>query len=536
MLRRGVTVIIALLLVTTAAARASRPVAGPAPATIQSAAPGAGPGLRTLVLYDTTGEFGWTGEMNAVRIGHLVSHGSTWVMHPVSRYTTGEMAGYTAVVYVGSSHQEPLPAAFLDDVLSGTRPVLWMYDNIWRLTAHAGNFPAGHGWDPIAYETAAVNAVEYRGAVLRRDPAIASSGVVHTKIADPTRAEVLAKAVRADGTTFPWAVRSGSLTYLGELPLSYVGYADRYLALADILLKLVHPHAADRKRALVRIEDVGPTTDPQYVRAIADYLNGRHVPFSVAVFPVYLDPRGVHNGGRPLRRELAQTPQLVAALRYAQSRGGTLVMHGYTHQYENASNPYDAVSGNDFEFYAVRVDGRNQLVYDGPVAEDSATWARGRVQSARLAFADAGFAAPTIFEPPHYAASAVDYQVFDTEFGIRYDRGLYFGGWCADGGCGQHTPDHTKAYGQYFPYLVRDVYGSVVIPEGLGNVELQRPPGRSAADILAAARASLVVTDATASFFYHPFLGLDQLRQVVEGIQAMGYRFVSPAEAAGEPE
>ena len=44
--------------------------------------------------------------------------------------------------------------------------------------------------------------------------------------------------------------------------------------------------------------------------------------------------------------------------------------------------------------------------------------------------------------------------------------------------------------------------------------------------MLASARRQLVVRDGVASFFYHPFLGLQYLPQLVEGIQQLGYTFV----------
>ena len=42
---------------------------------------------------------------------------------------------------------------------------------------------------------------------------------------------------------------------------------------------------------------------------------------------------------------------MVGALKYMQTHGGTLLEHGYTHQFGNVANPYDGVSANDFEFY-----------------------------------------------------------------------------------------------------------------------------------------------------------------------------------------
>ena len=323
-------------------------------------------------------------------------------------------------------------------------------------------------------------------------------------------------------------MRSGNLTYLGEVPFAYMAHDDRYLAFADLLYDVLAPTAVARHRALVRIEDVGPDADPAELRAVADYLASRKVPFTVAVYPRYRDPKGVNNGGQSEDYTLKQRPQVVSALKYMVSRGGTLLLHGYTHQYSTVANPYDGVSANDFEFYKAHVDANDNVIYDGPVPGDSTAWATSRINGGLNEFAFAGLAKPTIFEFPHYAASAVDYRTAATKFATRYDRGLYYPGVLS-----KTTVDQTRILGQFFPYLVRDVYGTAVIPENIGNVEpepFNQHPARLPADLVASASRNLAIRDGVASFFYHPYLGTTYLAQTVEGIQGLGYTFV-PASA-----
>jgi uncharacterized protein YdaL len=139
-------------------------------------------------------------------------------------------------------------------------------------------------------------------------------------------------------------------------------------------------------------------------------------------------------------------------------------------------------------------------------------------------FAAAGLGTPKIFEFPHYAASPVDYQVVHSLFGKRYDRGLYFPGVLTGA-----KFNYARQFGQFFPYTVRDVYGSVVVPENIGNVEPEAyntHPVRLPADLVASAERNLVVRDGVASFFYHPYLGTDLLKQLVPGIIKAGYTFV----------
>jgi uncharacterized protein YdaL len=512
---------------TTLAAAAVAPGA-----TSGRAAPGAAGGgaAKTLIVYDNTGPWAWLGEVYASQVANLSSHFGSWTARPVGTYTDNELDAYTAVIYIGSTYDEPIPVEFLDDVTATTKPVVWLYDNIWELTARDPNFATRRGFMWTGFDFSSVTRVRYRGTELTRD-ALNASGLMNYTISDPTKAVPVGTAVRADGTTLPWGIRSGNFTYIGEIPFSYVSHDDRYLAFADLLYDVLAPATPQRHRALVRIEDVGPDADPAELRAIADYLFSRRVPFTVAVYPRYRDPHGVNNGGRAEDYTLRQRPAVVSALNYMRARGGTLLMHGYTHQYESAINPYDGVSGNDFEFYAAHVDANDRVIYDGPVARDSATWAASRMSAAATEFTLAGLAVPRVFEFPHYAASATDYRVANSRFGTRYDRGLYFPGVLSGG-----TVDHDRLAGQFFPYPVRDAYGSAIVPENIGNVEpeaFNNHPARLPADLIASARRNLVVRDGVASFFYHPYLGTGYLKQVVEGVQGLGYRFVPASSVLG---
>ena len=505
-------------------AGASTSAAAAAPAALtptpQAAANGA------LVLYDSTNTYGWLGELYGQQSANLVSHFGTYKAMPVVRYTAGLMANHSAVVYVGSTYDEPLPAAFLSDVLATTQPVVWMGSNIWQLTNASPTFAATYGWNWTGYDLGTVNQVTYKGQTLERDGVNNGSGIMDLAVTDPSKATVLARSVRANGTTFPWATRARNLTYVGEVPYAYHGMSDRYLIAADLLFDALAPATPARHRAMVRIEDVGPDADPAELRAVADTLSSLRVPFSFGVYPVYKDPLGAFNNGVPVTTRLRDVPQVVSAIKYMTSKGGTMIHHGYTHQFGSVVNPYDGVSGNDFEFYRAHVDAADNVVLDGPVPGDSQAWATGRITSAAAEFAAVGLPVPKIWEFPHYAASAADYRAVAARYTTRYERTLYFGGLLSGG-----TIDHSRVNGQFFPYVVKDLYGTKVLPENIGNIEPEaynHHPARLPADLVASAKANLVVRDGFASFFYHPYLGTTYLRQTVTGIQALGYTFVAP--------
>jgi uncharacterized protein YdaL len=206
-----------------------------------------------------------------------------------------------------------------------------------------------------------------------------------------------------------------------------------------------------------------------------------------------------------------------------------LVDHGWTHQYRNVPNPYTAASADDFEFYRVTENADHSLNYVGPVADDSAEWAANRLRQASVDFKAAKLAVPAIFEFPHYAGSAIDYAAVARAFNARYERSLYFRGVLTGA-----PIDHSHFAGEQFPFVVRDVYGSLVVPENLGAIEPEPWfifPARSPLDIVEDARRGLVVRDGFASFFFHPIYDLAYLQQAIEGIQAEGYAFVSPRQA-----
>jgi uncharacterized protein YdaL len=315
--------------------------------------------------------------------------------------------------------------------------------------------------------------------------------------------------------------------------------SDRMLVFADLLFPALAPTAAASSRAAVRLEDVNPTSDPATLRRIADYLSGQAVPFTVGVIPEYDDPKGAFSGGVPQKITLAQRPTLVAALKYMVARGGTLIQHGTTHQFSNLDNPYNGVTGDDFEFYRSRCSTTQNPPYNfraagcqitdwvillGALPGDSTSGTASRVSTGRALFGAAGLATPTVFETPHYSATAADYAGMRQVYPTRYERELFFGGVFT----GATDPSHV--FGQFFPYVVNDVYGTKVLPENLGNYEpelFNNNPPRSPADIVANARANLVVTQGVASFFFHPDYPLSQLQAIVTGIKGLGYRFVA---------
>jgi hypothetical protein len=92
--------------------------------------------------------------------------------------------------------------------------------------------------------------------------------------------------------------------------------------------------------------------------------------------------------------------------------------------------------------------------------------------------------------------------------------------------------------GQFFPFETMDVKGAILLPEDLGYYAPgdagQAYKGGSADRLLQAAGDELVVRDGFASFFFHWYADPAALDHIVDGVQALGYRFVSPGEVLAE--
>ncbi|MDP9016975.1 MAG: DUF2334 domain-containing protein [Candidatus Eremiobacteraeota bacterium] len=500
---------------------------------------------KTLVLYDNAGQWGFLGELYALATANLAGHFGTVSSEPVQAYVAGQLSGFTSTIYIGSSYydasNDQIPAAFYKDVAASTRPVLWMGDNIWNFANAIGpvNFEKSYGWDPTnSYyapngSVGSIQQVTYKNQALTRStPTGQDGGVLHPAImgagypAETTIAQAVDSST-SPATTFPWAIKSKNLTYIGEIPFDYVTESNRVIALEDMLFDVLAPSTTTRHRAMVRLEDISAQDDMTQVRAAATYLYNQHIPFGFNVIPYYTDPLGHYNNGVPQSITLAQAPEFVSTIKYLIAHGGSMVAEGYSHQYPGSNaNPYDGVSGDDAEFFRAHVDATNSVIWDGPVSEDASGYAAQRISNSLAAFAAVGLPAPKLWITPHYFATDTDYRAIGKSFSARYERSLYF-----QGDLTGSAPNYANYIGEFFPYIVKDAYGTKVIPENIGDYEpvaQNNHPVRLPADLIHNAQLNLAVRDGFASFFYDPSYPLQPLADTVTGIRSLGYTFVSP--------
>lgn len=459
---------------------------------------------RVLILYDTgatDGSVKFRAYQNT--LVSLMGHFKLPTRRkPVGRYNRGDISKYRATFYIGNTSGHRLSKAFLDDALAAKRPIVWMNFNLKQLAQdpkYRKRFESKFAFKYLGPITKpnSLAYVRFEDRVFRRQ----QERLGKTKVIRTNKAKVYGFATTVNASKqYPYMIRSKNFWYVADNPLE-VWYEDQsYIAFAEVLHTVLNLRHSVNHRALVRIENINATDDPVKLRHIADYFKSANVPFSFIVVSRFTDPLAAHGPAQTI--DINEAPEVVSALNYMKSKGGLMLMHGFTHQYDSVENPFTGATPDDVELYISRFMG-GSIVPVSTIPGESEAWVQNRIGSSLSVLRAAGLPRPRIWVTPNYQASPKAYRVLSRNFDALNER----------------APD------AYFPYLIhRDINGNRIIPENLGFIQ---PGNVSPQDIIARARKNIVVRDGFASFFFHPDFDIGLLRQAVEGIRAQGYRFVN---------
>ncbi len=441
-----------------------------------------GSDLSSLVVYDEPDREG-SELMSARYVANLLGHfGIKPEIVHARDYSAGQADKYSALFVVSSAHYGPLPKVLVQDVAASRKPVCWLNRGIEQLLAESGvTEKLGFRFDRHVELPGEVSVI-FKGKSLPK-----VEGLINVvTINDASKAEVLAVARNKSFST-PYAIKAGNFWYFADLVFSYSVDADRSLVLCETLHDILGQEHKNERYALVRIEDVNPESNPDQLRAVADVMASRGIPFQVSLIPIF------KSAARRVDIYLSDRPLVVDALKYMVSRGGTIILHGVTHQLRGDTS-------DDFEFWDTLT---------GKPSHDSSKAAV--MQKLELGL-DECFRAglfPIAWETPHYAASMAHYSSLKSFFSHAYDR---------------RPVSDDRETAQALPYEVEDIYGQFIIPENLGYVNIDKPEPSAIVD---AAGRMLCVRDSIPSFFFHPFMSVSYLKTALDGIQNHGFRFIS---------
>ena len=275
-----------------------------------------------------------------------------------------------------------------------------------------------------------------------------------------------------------------------------------------VLVTLIFPSSllGFIKPALIRLEDVNPEYAIQengleVLRLVADYLYSQNVPFQISVIPVYSDP--LENIYLDMSADDPNMQKFRETIKYMQSKGGTVGIHGYTHQFANS------VTGRGYEF------GNNAYSEDAIAFE--------RMEKAVQIFYKAGIDNFYYWETPHYAATDSQYKKFANRFSVFYEPDYK-----------QRGARNVKVYYNLKPYQQPTVFIPAPLDFASNNDDVER--------IISEVKQNPPIV----SFFFHPaaefkidytsngkrrgfFLDnrTGYLEKIVEEIKRNGYSFIS---------
>ena len=529
-----------------------------------------------LILYDTVGAFGNIGKENAMLLENLLGHFNLDIISkPANEYQPNDMSGKRAIFYIGTSYdainQYAIGSAsrvayenFYRDIATKDKKIIWMNYNLFNLEAYWQDnnllnttFANRYGISFLDVSQLKYNRVYYKNTelykgvipfatpgantqncILEEDKRYACSLELNRiNILNQNQVDVFATATSTinNGNTpsSPYITKAGNFWFVGDIPFTYMSEEDRYLAFSDILHDMLEIPHQETHKAIMRLEDVDARTELNDLNSIANYMGSKNIPFSVATIPRYEDPLGIENNNVSTT-ELLSNSVIGTRLKELYDAGAiTIVQHGTTHQYYKSlddnvseiSNPYNGLSGDDFEFMRVIEHADLSYSYLYPVENDSAVWAKARITEGINIFNDIGITA-FAWEAPHYMAGPNHYRGIKELYPVQYARVLYFPNEDSN-----DSAIRNKFIGQFYPYFIqKDLYGYTIIPENIHNIEDAPNEGYRTllpADTIRFAKKLKVVRDGIASFFYHPYLGSGYLQQIVEGLESEGYTFVS---------
>ncbi len=321
-------------------------------------------------------------------------------------------------------------------------------------------------------------------------------------------AEVLVEGKGQEGS-FPLVMRKDQNYYLAadSFDRPYSVY------FSQVLNTFFDRETSAKTPAYIRLEDVHPLSDPKRLRAVAEELTKRDIPYMIAVIPVYTNPET----GK--RHHFEDHREILEILRYMQDNGGSVVLHGYTHQFRASE------TGEGFEFWdvenempiyhgpdekAVRLskeDFKTEAEYETALVEKKAferEYIEERLTRGVQELVNYGLY-PLAFEAPHYTISQNGYKVASDHFSTYVGQ--------------VQLSDERWEIMDTTPYASKPTIlnGMTLLPETIGYVQPEaKEPVR---DMMEAVDFYQVVEGGMIGSFYHPYLGLEGLQELLDKME-----------------
>jgi hypothetical protein len=406
-------------------------------------------------------------------------------------YRAGMYKNYDVIIYYGLDPNQPPSQGFVNDVFNGDgvskKKIVWIgyqFDRVQSQAQQALGFTftrtiASKPRDLIYPYSNTHYDLENDTLMLAQvtNPDLARARAVITEGNQPEPIIVSSKRVnQSEGSDYFY--------FFGFHPTAFVTPFGAYLVFLDLMNEV---YGINRARvALLRLEDVNAQTKSDDLLGVTGYLGSVQAAFTLALIPEYADSGGV-------RSRLSTDSDFRLMVKKSLLNGGEISIHGLTHQY-HGSTP------EDYEFWDPD---RNAPVGD-------ANYAKSRVLEALTEVSLAGLAQAVVsWTTPHYAASDAAYEVFEHYFSVLYE-----------------DPNRWGLDLKLVPF-VTELHDNLYVNTDLGFVQGDNSDADIQRILTQARLLAGLQYGALASFYYHPFLGVDRIRQLVAGLKAQGWTFLN---------
>jgi len=353
-------------------------------ATAFRPSPGRGGGATTLVLFTET-RSGYalenSLELLKVRLQRVNTHVEAI---PLRQAGSNQIASADyLVVFCPNAHPD-LSTNVLEAVAATNKPVLWIGygpDQIAKTKPFEGQFVA----EPFLH-LGPTSDVGYR----ERRWFAPVAPLAEARLTTQSVARVLMTLhYTASNAPAPLCWQSQGVTFFAAVPDG--GRLGQLFS--DLLLDFYAVTTVPSSAVFLRIDDYQCASDHREFQRKVDFLASRSKPFLVSVTPTCSG-----NGGSG---DLEANPDYVAGLRYAQARGGRIVLRGF------------APDAAGYEFWDAQL--------DRPLAKDTPEFTRERLHQGVRQLLKQGLL-PLGWQTPHYAASRTAQREIARVFSTGVER------------------------------------------------------------------------------------------------------------------
>jgi len=286
---------------------------------------------------------------------------------------------------------------------------------------------------------------------------------------------------------YPYILKYNNFSYLSSFQSDRV----LYNIFSDYLYDFLNIKGEYGGKIFVRIEDVHPFRDCKKLREIADYLYSENIPFMIALIPSYL------NKETGKYTTISDVLEFQQTIKYMVSKGGSVVLHGYSHQY------YKTATGEGHEFWDIK--------NDAPLKENIEEWVYDRVSKGVKECLKNGIY-PLAFEPPHYSMSQEGYLELKKYFSTIV---------------GQYQSSNLRYTTVTFPFEIKNSKQfNILLPENLGFVE-DGNEDKSIENILKEVEYLKIVRDYRGGFFFHTYKDIRYLKKLIRSLKDKQIQFYS---------